>query len=57
MRWKFMLLSDDEKKLLKLTVSIKNKRKVRDLVPIYNYANSLGLNDESIQKVLITAAW
>ena len=52
-----MLLSDNEKKLLKLTVSIKNKRKVRDLVPIYNYANSLGLSDESIQKVLTTAAW
>ena len=52
-----MHLSDDEKKLLKLTVSIKNKRKVKDLVPIYNYANSLGLNDESIEKVLTTASW
>ena len=52
-----MHLSDDEKKLLKLTVSIKNKRKVKDLVPIYNYATSLGLSDESIEKVLTTAAW
>ena len=52
-----MTLTENEQKVYKLVVSIKNKNKVRDLSPIYNYAYDLKVNDESIQKILLLASW
>ena len=52
-----MTLTENEQKVYKLVVSIKNKNKVRDLSPIYNYAYNLKVNDESIQKILLLASW
>mgnify|MGYP001163955535 CR=1 FL=1 len=52
-----MTLTENEQKVYKLVVSIKNKNKVRDLSPIYNYAYSLKVTDESIQKILLLASW
>lgn len=53
----FMRLNENEQKVYKLVVSIKNKKKVKDLSPVYNYAYSLNVNDESIQKILLLASW
>ena len=50
-------LSENEQKVYKLVVSIKNKNKVKDLSPIYNYAYQLNVSDESIQKILSLASW
>ena len=50
-------LNENEQKVYKLVVSIKNKNKVRDVAPVYNYAYSLNVNDESIQKILLLASW
>ena len=50
-------LSENEQKVYKLVVSIKNKNKVRDLSPVYNYAYQLNVSDESIQKILSLASW
>jgi hypothetical protein len=50
-------LNENEQKVYKLAVSIKNKNKVKDLFPIYNYAHSLNVDDESIQKILSLASW
>ena len=33
------------------------KNKVKDLSPVYNYAYSLKVTDESIQKILLLASW
>lgn len=52
-----MTLNEDEQKVLKLVSSIKSKNKVKDLTPIYNYAYSLKVTDESIQKILLLASW
>jgi len=52
-----MQLNENEQKVYKLATSIKTKNKVKDVVPVYNYAYSLNLNDESIQKVLKMVAW
>ena len=52
-----MTLNENEQKVYKLVVSIKNKNKVKDLSPIYNYAYQLNLSDESIQKILSLASW
>lgn len=52
-----MTLNEDEQKVLKLVSSIKSKNKVKDLTPIYNYAYSLEVTDESIQKILLLASW
>ena len=51
------LLSENEQKVYKLVTSIKNKNKVKDLSPIYNYAYQLNVSDESIQKILSLASW
>ena len=53
----FMQLNENEQKVYKLAKSIKNKNKVKDLSPVYNYAYSLNVNDESIQKILLLASW
>ena len=53
----FMQLNENEQKVYKLVTSIKNKNKVKDLTPIYNYAYSLEVTDESIQKILLLASW
>ena len=53
----FMQLNENEQKVYKLATSIKNKNKVRDVAPVYNYAYSLNVNDESIQKILLLASW
>ena len=53
----FMQLNENEQKVYKLVVSIKNKKKVKDLSPVYNYAYSLNVDDESIQKILLLASW
>ena len=37
--------------------ALKNKNKVKDLSPVYNYAYSLKVTDESIQKILLLASW
>ena len=50
-------LNENEQKVYKLVVSIKNKNKVRDLSPVYNYAYKLNVSDESIQKILSLASW
>ena len=50
-------LNENEQKVYKLAVSIKNKNKVKDLSSIYNYAYSLKVTDESIQKILLLASW
>jgi len=50
-------LSENEQKVYKLVTSIKNKNKVKDLSPIYNYAYQLNVSDESIQKILSLASW
>ena len=50
-------LNENEQKVYKLVVSIKNKNKVRDLSPVYNYAYQLNVSDESIQKILSLASW
>ena len=42
-----MTLNGNEQKVYKLVVSIKNKNKVRDLSPVYNYAYQLNVSDES----------
>lgn len=52
-----MTLNENEEKVYKLVVSIKNKNKVRDLSPVYNYAYQLNVSDESIQKILSLASW
>ena len=52
-----MTLNENEQKIYKLVVSIKNKNKVKDLSPIYNYAYQLNVSDESIQKILSLASW
>lgn len=52
-----MTLNENEQKVYKLVVSIKNKNKVKDLSPIYNYAYQLNVSDESIQKILSLASW
>ena len=52
-----MTLNGNEQKVYKLVVSIKNKNKVKDLSPIYNYAYQLNVSDESIQKILSLASW
>lgn len=52
-----MTLNENEQKVYKLVVSIKNKNKVRDLSPVYNYAYQLNVSDESIQKILSLASW
>ena len=53
----FMQLNENEQKVFKLAKSIKNKNKVKDVSPVYNYAYSLNVNDESIQKILLLASW
>ena len=53
----FMQLNENEQKVYKLVVSIKNKNKVKDVSPVYNYAYSLNVDDESIQKILLLASW
>ena len=53
----FMRLNENEQKIYKLVVSIKNKNKVKDVSPVYNYAYSLNVDDESIQKILLLASW
>ena len=53
----FMHLNENEQKVYKLATSIKNKNKVKDLSPVYNYAYSLKVTDESIQKILLLASW
>tara|TARA_Y100001949_G_C15933308_1_gene306660 strand:- start:817 stop:978 length:162 start_codon:yes stop_codon:yes gene_type:complete len=50
-------LNENEQKVYKLATSIKNKNKVKDLSPVYNYAYSLKVTDESIQKILLLASW
>ena len=52
-----MTLNENEQKVYKLVVSIKNKNKVKDLSPIYNYAYQLNVSDQSIQKILSLASW
>ena len=52
-----MKLNENEQKVHKLVVSIKNKNKVKDLSPIYDYAYNLNVSDESIQKILLLASW
>ena len=52
-----MTLNENEQKVYKLVVSIKNKNKVKDLSHIYNYAYQLNVSDESIQKILSLASW
>ncbi len=52
-----MTLNENEEKVYKLVVSIKNKNKVRDLSPVYNYAYQLNVSDESIQKIISLASW
>ncbi len=52
-----MTLNENEQKVYKLAVSIKNKNKVNDVNLIYNYAYSLNVTDESIQKILLLASW
>jgi hypothetical protein len=48
-----MQLNENEQKVYKLVVSITNKNKVKDVSPVYNYAYSLNVDDESIQKILL----
>jgi bisphosphoglycerate-independent phosphoglycerate mutase (AlkP superfamily) len=52
-----MQLNENEQKVYKLVTSIKNKNKVKDLSLVYNYAYSLKVTDESIQKILLLASW
>lgn len=52
-----MKLNENEEKVYKLVVSIKNKNKVKDLSPVYDYAYNLNVSDESIQKILSLASW
>jgi hypothetical protein len=52
-----MHLNENEQKVYKLATSIKNKNKVKDLSSVYNYAYSLEVTDESIQKILLLASW
>ena len=52
-----MTLNENEQKVYKLVVSIKNKNKVKDLSPVYNYAYQLNVSDESIQKILSLVSW
>ena len=52
-----MQLNENEQKVYKLTLSIRNKNKVKDVAPIYNYAKELNVNDESVERILILASW
>ena len=52
-----MQLNENEQKVYKIVSSIKSKNKVKDLSPIYNYAYSLKVTDESIQKILLLSSW
>ena len=54
---KFMQLNENEQKVYKLVSSINKKNKVKDLSLVYNYAYSLKVTDDSIQKILLLASW